>query len=335
MRSVWILVAAAVAGCVTPRSMTLGQMAAPVGRGATEVGVFGGVQYGSQMGPQFQNPTGSTSTSSKVFGAPSAEANVQHGFNEHFALNVHASPAGVQPGLKWTVNSSRVAHFALLPAVGVGYASVQQTPYSTDDSQILNEGAPVTTTSFTFLAGLKALVSHRSGFFAGVGYDFLLNRSLATLARGTSTSGESSDTLTVSTTHQISASVGFDVAFGMVHLRPEVAFAVYPAMAATVTNRVGAVTSDPTLGKGGFGWAIFPGFSLAVVSPQRELTDEEQESEKAKVRKHRKSDGESDDDEGDEEDKPRSRSRDKDNDTGDEDAPKGRKPASDDDRDLR
>ncbi len=87
--------------------MTLGMMAAPVGRG-TEVGVFSGVGYGAQTGPIVTNTnpvTGeqtNSQTQNRVFNIPAFEANVQKGFNDHIALNVHVSPAGIQPGLKWT-----------------------------------------------------------------------------------------------------------------------------------------------------------------------------------------------------------------------------------------
>lgn len=311
--------------------MALGQTAAPLGRGATEVGVFGGVMYASQTSPGFESTTAgdptTTSTQGRAFGAPLAEANIQHGFDDHVALNVHASSAGLQPGLKWTLNKSKVAHVALLPAVGLGYGSYGQTTSVSGADGVLMEGSPSTTTSFTFLAGLKFLVSHRSGFFAGVGYDFLLNRSLNTVDRGTANSGDRSAMLTLTTMHQISASVGFELAFGMVRIKPEVAFAAYPGIATTITNQINTA-ADPVRGRGGFGWAIFPGFTVSVVSPQRELTEEEREELKAKARHRRKSDGDpgDDDEDDDESEAPRPKAHD------DDEAPrKPRDPRNDDD----
>ena len=330
MRRTWLAVAVALTGCVTPRSMVIGQMAAPVGRGATEVSVFGGVGYASQTDPPIPSQDGTTSTqqTNKGFTAPGAEANIQHGFDDHFALNVHASPAGLEPGLKWTLNTSRIAHVALLPAVGIGYASYANSTLQSDSSGVQTELAPGTTTSFTFLGGLKVLVSHRSGFYAGVGYDLLFNRSVATVDRGTTAGGSSSRTTTQTLAHQLSASVGFDIALGMVHIRPEVAFAVYPAISKYVE-----VSTPPTATADGyaegFGWAIFPGFSVAVVSPQRELTDDEVEEQKAKVRKHRKSDGDTDDeDENESDEAPRRGKRSKDD---DDDRPRKRRAVDDDD----
>lgn len=340
MRSL-LVVAAALTGCVTPRSMTIGQMAAPVGRGATEVSVFGGVMYGNQSDPPTKVATVDSTVDSqvqhRVLGAPLAEANIQHGFDEHFALNIHASSAGVEPGLKWTVNTSRFAHVALLPSIGVGYASYANSTFNSGNDGVQTEVAPGSTTAFTFLAGLKILVSHRSGFFAGVGYDFLFNRSVSSVDRGTGASGDASRTTTQTLAHQASASVGFDIALGMVHIRPEVALAIYPGIAKYFTVHAPPSADTQDGGGGGFGWAIFPGFSIAVQSPRRELTDDEKEEERAKVRKHRKSDGDSDDDDDDEvkeqDPAPRQSKPKKSRDDDDDDRP--RKRSGDDDDDLR
>ncbi len=303
MRSglVFALVAA---GCVAPRSLTVGQLAAPVGRGATEVGVFGGVLYGAQTDPTL---TDKSQAVHRVFGAPTAEANVQHGFNDTFALNLHASNAGLEPGLKITLNRSRVAHVALLPAVGLGYGSYASSTLVDDGNGLLVETAPASVTSFTFLAGLKVLVSHRSGFFAGVGYDLLYHRSLSTQDRGGPAPAQ---TLTQSLSHQVSASVGFDFVIGaMVHLRPEVAFAVYPGGSKSIATLVPPANVVNDGGAGGFGFVVLPGLSIAVASPVRELSADEREEEKAATPKRRKSDGERDEDDDDEEAPKSTRSR--------------------------
>lgn len=334
VRLLALLAAAGGAGCITPRSMTVGMTAAPVGRGATEVGVFGGVSYASQTNPIFRTETASTQTEGRAFAAPGAEANVQYGFTDQIGLNVHASPAGVQPGLKWTLTQSKYVHLSVLPAVGLGYASYSQTISSAGENDELVPGAPTTTTSFTFLGGVKMLFSHRAGFYAAVGYDFLLNRSLASSERGTSATGERTETLTTTTMHQVSAALGFDVTLGMVHLRPEIAFAVYPGIAATATTRV---PPDETRvsGRGGFGFAILPGFSLAMASPARELTDDEREEQRAKARRPRRSDPEGEeDDELRDDDRPAPRKSRPRPSVDDEDAPRPKRPPIDDD-DLR
>ncbi|MEW5739064.1 MAG: hypothetical protein AB1938_09060 [Myxococcota bacterium] len=307
MRS-WLVLAvcAGAMGCVMPRSMTLGQMAAPVGRGAMEVGVFTGVQYGGQSDPPFTTTTvgGETQTnqkSSNTFALPGAEANLQYGFTDQVALNVHASAAGLQPGVKWTLNKSKVAHVALLPAVAFGYGSTRSAIYVAGANGVQSETAPASTNAFSFLGGLKFLVSHRSGFFAGVGYDFQLLRSRSTFVQGSGNVSDNAEAVTVSIGHQVAASVGMDIAFGMVHLRPEIAFAIQPGIATTQTTRVMGNPDNVLSGGGGLGWAIFPGFTIAVASPRREKTAAEEEEEEAAAKKKRRGDDDEDDDETEEE----------------------------------
>ncbi|MBL8914017.1 MAG: hypothetical protein JNM17_25155, partial [Archangium sp.] len=302
-------------GCIVPRSMITGQMAAPVGRGATDVGVFTGVLYGSQTNPGFvgQDAIGdpiTTAQRSSGFSLPAFEANLQYGFNDHVGLNVHASSAGLQPGVKFTVNKSKVAHFALMPQVAFGYGSTGSVNLVSGADGVQREGGPTSNTSFTFLGGLKLLVSAKfnktAAFFAGAGYDFIFNRNFNAAQLGAvGSTSESSSTINSTTGHQIAVSVGFDIALGWVHLRPEVAFGVYPGIAQsrTINNPPDSTTVAAT---GGFGWAIFPGFTLSVQSPQRELTaeEEEEEAERAKeeARKKKRRGGEDDDDTDDDED---------------------------------
>jgi hypothetical protein len=323
MRFFCLLAALAVVGCVTPRSMTLGMMAAPVGRG-TEVGLFSGIGYASQTGPVVTTMTNDgevrTQTQNRAFGLPTFEANVQKGFTDRFALNVHASPAGIQPGLKWTVNRSRVAHFAILPAVAFGFGSNASSQFVQQANGAQSEVNPASTTSFTFLGGLKLLFSHRSGFYAGVGYDLMFNR--ANSGTQPNVNADRTETVTQTLGHQVMAALGFSIALGQVSLRPEVAFAVYPGVSQTVSSRVGAMsTGDQTL-VGGFGWAILPGFSIAVATPPEKASDEE-ESEDG-VRK----DGEDEAEE--EEEKPKGPPRKRTGDE-DEDRRKRKKRAADDD----
>ena len=305
-------------GCVTPRSMTLGMMAAPVGRG-TEVGVFSGVGYSSQTGP-IVTTTGvggeqsNQQTQNRAFSIPAFEANVQKGFNDHVALNFHVSPAGVQPGLKWTVNRSRVAHFAILPAVGFGYGSVASSDFVAQSTGAQTEVNPRATTSFTFLGGLKLLFSHTSGFYAGAGYDFVFNRSNSSSAPNVN--ADRTDSITQTSTHQIMGAIGFSIALGTVSLRPEIAFAVNPALSQTISSRVGATATGEQTLTGGFSWAILPGFSIAVGTPPTKVTAEgEEEEDRPAVRedeedaeeqpKPRKGPARKKTDEDDEDDKPR------------------------------
>jgi hypothetical protein len=280
MRFFCLLAGLLAVGCVTPRSMTLGMMAAPVGRG-TEVGVFTGVGYASQTGPVITTMTNDgevrTQTQNRALALPAFEANVQKGFNDRFALNVHASSAGIQPGLKWTVNRSRVAHFAILPAVAFGFGSNGSSQFVQQANGAQTEVNPASTTSFTFLGGLKLLFSHRSGFYAGAGYDLMFNRSNS----GTqpNVNADRTETVTQTVGHQIMGALGFSIALGQASLRPEIAFAVYPGISQTISSRVGSSsTGDQTL-VGGFGWAILPGFSIAVATAPEKTSEEEEDSE--------------------------------------------------------
>lgn len=322
--------------------MTMGQMAAPVGRGATDVGVHTGFIYASQTNPQFPGQDGigdpiKTNERTAGFTIPAFEANINTGFNEHVALNVHASSAGLQPGLKLTLNKSKVAHVALMPQVAFGYASLGASTFVAGEDGVLVETAPRSQTSFTFLGGLKFLFSHRSGFYAGVGYDFIFNRNYNAAIVGATGVTEKSEIINTTTGHQIAASVGLDITLGMVHLRPEIAFAVTPGIAQSITRRQG--TDDITVGpqSGGGGWAIFPGFTIAIVTPRRELTAQEEEEEEeaaieAKKKKKRGGDEEEEEDDEDEPKRPAGRKKPRlDDDEEEENARKKRRPAVDED----
>jgi hypothetical protein len=327
--------------------MMIGQMAAPTGRGAVDVGVQTGFIYASQTNPQFQGQDGigdpiKTNERTNGFTIPAFEANLNAGFNEHVSLNVHASSAGLQPGLKLTLNKSKVAHVALMPQVGFGYASIGASTFVAGVDGVLVETAPRSQTSFTFLGGLKLLFSHRSGFYAGVGYDFLFNRNYNAAIVGATNVTDKSEIINSTTGHQIAASIGLDIKLGWVHLRPEIAFAVTPGIAQSVTRKLGA--DETTVGAtGGGGWALMPGFTIAIQTPRRELTEEEAqeeaEAEKAAKRKARKNgdDSEEDDDEDEDEEAPKRPAGKKkarlDDDEEEENLRKKRRPAIDEDTD--
>lgn len=339
MRTWLCCVLALGSGCIVPRSMTIGQMAAPVGRGATEVGVYTGFIYASQTNPQFEVPNNApikTNERTNGFTIPAFEANLNTGFSDHVALNVHASSAGLQPGLKLTLNKSRVAWVALMPQVAFGYASLGASTFNTDNSGVLVEANPRSQTSFTFLGGLKFLFSHRSGFYAGVGYDFIFNRNYNAAIVGATGVLDKSEIIFSTTGHQISASIGIDIKLGWLRLRPEVAFAVTPGIAQSVTTRL-PPNETTVAATGGGGWAIFPGFTMAIATPPRELTSEEEQEEeeiKAEEKKKKSKGDDAQDDEDDDEDAPKRPAGKKkaklDDDDEDANARKKRRPAADD-----
>lgn len=273
------------------------QMAAPVGRGATDVSFAAGVQYGAQTDPRFieQDALGDeikTERQSTAFALPGIEGNLQYGFNENVAFNLHGSAGGLQPGLKITVNDSKDdAHFALLPQIAFGYGSGTSQINTYDIDGLKQAGLPTVSNSFGFLAGLRMMVSHKSGFYAGVGYDFTYHRQFNKVTtRATDGSNDTFDTDTIfqTTGHNIGINLGFDVKIGWFHIRPELAVALTPGIAQTRTIATPDIANDYK-GTGGFGWAIFPGFSFGVTTPRRELTrdEEEEEAEKKKAEQQR------------------------------------------------
>ena len=180
MRLPIVVVAVCATACLTPRSMMQGQMAAPIGRGAAEIGVGTGIGYAQQetTRPGTTNET----TAARIWTVPAVERNAPFGLTERLALNAHFSPAGIQPGLKITVNRPRAAaHFALLPQFALGYGHVRSAANVTDSSGIKVESSPQSTSLFTFMLGLRLMVSHKSGFFTGVGGDFIATRSVNTV----------------------------------------------------------------------------------------------------------------------------------------------------------
>jgi len=263
------------------------QMAAPVGRGATDVSFATGVVYGAQNGPQYIEKDAAdneykSEQRSTAFAMPGVEGNLQYGFNENVAFNLHGSVGGLQPGLKITVNDAKDdAHFALLPQIAFGYGSTTSAIDTTGIDGLKQTGYPTINNTFTFLGGLRLMVSHKSGFYAGVSYDFTYSRQFTKVtSKATDGTDNTFDTDTIYQTvgHNIGVNIGFDVKIGWFHIRPEIAFAATPGIGQTRTIATPDISND-NKASGGFGWAIFPGFSFGVTTPRRELTRDEEEAE--------------------------------------------------------
>lgn len=273
MRTAVLVIAMGVgAGCVTQRSLSVGQLAAGVGKGAADINVFTGVMYQSQTHP----PTTATDPvtgepinnqlTSTGLSVPWFEANANYGFTDQLGLNLHMSPAGLQPGLKITLNKSRIANIALLPQVGFGYASYSASTTTSGVNGVGTVVNPTFTSSLIFTAGLKLLISHRSGFFFGAGYDLVVNRAYTQTTPGNNAQATSSTTL-FSLQHQIAAAVGMSIKVGFISIRPELAFAVAPAISGTRTTLTGNSPAVSYSAGGGSSWAILPGFGFALTSP--------------------------------------------------------------------
>ncbi len=271
----------ALTGCITQRSISFGQMAAPVGSSGGDVAVSTGIMYQEQRAPATNgtdsagNPT-SSQVVSKGLAIPWFEANGQYGLSRQVALNVHASPAGVQPGIKWTLNRSAIAHIALLPEVGFGYGQHNSSTFIAGADGAQEENSPTSTTSLIFQAGLKILISHNSGFYGGLGYDFMYTRSLEVDRPGPPNTQIETRTLTASMQHQLAFAVGFSAKVGMLSIRPEIAVAIVPAINGTLDKTVGGMPDPQVSAGGGFAWAILPSFAFALTTPPTEKVEVEE-----------------------------------------------------------
>jgi hypothetical protein len=219
-------------GCVLPRSMVFGQTAAALGAGQSEVG--------ASIGPQFtqftDNGTAGTSTTPNpnLFAFPVTEANYQYGATNTVGVNLHVSPAGIQPGLKFTLLDGPIK-LALLPEIGGG---------------IELEGGAGASTDFVFLAGLKAIVSSAGGFYFGLGYDFtyLSENINSSSLPGSTSSGSTTPTPTVSaTSHSVALGLGYEVKAGGVRVRPELAMLYSPGFQSSGATAIGQVVFFPNV----------------------------------------------------------------------------------------
>ena len=275
-----VLVIAA-SGCVTQRSLMLGQMASGVGKGGADVNVSTGVMYAAQTTPPFDSTDigGNAMTnqgSGRALSVPWFEANANYGLTDRIGLNLHMSPAGIQPGGKFTLNRSRVANIALLPQIGFGYGSTGTATEVCCTNGAQMEVNPTSQTRFIFTLGLKVLISHQSGFYAGIGYDFYFTRGASNGTVGTGSTVQQTQTITSSLEHLISAAVGISISVGMISIRPELDFAIIPAISTTTqsgnSNSVGA--------SGGFGFAFLGGFGFALTTPPNRKDTGAEEDEK-------------------------------------------------------
>jgi hypothetical protein len=269
-----LLTCLALAGCLTPRSVVLGQTAAPVGAGATEVGLSTGFAYQSQTAPSYwvKDSTGTVDLRAEPlargFSLPAFEANGQIGVSDLVAVNLHASPAGIQPGAKLTLING-FGQLALLPEIAIGYGSVANSIYQSGQDGIQKEVSPTMTNSLNFLGGLKVIASHRVGVYGALGYDFQYQNSVTESVIGLGSSASTTRTSASTVQHNLTGAIGFDWAMGQVHLRPELAAAITVGIAtSSVTGSSAAVENQ-----GGLGFLIMPTLTLAVASdPKRDET---------------------------------------------------------------
>jgi hypothetical protein len=237
-------------GCLMPRSAGIGQTADMLRKGQAEIGLSPGLVYQSATQPAAQQGDPTTSVGGVNF--PASEGNAAYGINDTIGLNLHLSPAGLQPGVKIALMRGAF-DVAVMPSVAIGVFS---------QSAGTTEGSTTTSSSESYLglmAGLKILGSHRSGFYGGVGYDL---QSVG--MSGTTGSGNNNTSSESTLSHNLSIGAGYEAKFGAIRIRPELAMTFTPGMSRTSTSGSNTETVDA-----GSGFYFFPNVTIAVVGGSR------------------------------------------------------------------
>jgi hypothetical protein len=231
------------AGACIPHSAAVGQTAVPIATGGAEVAMSIGVaQSRNTVYENDGDPAGPQEDTMVQTQLPAIESNFLYGLGEQLGLNLHASSAGLQPGLKITVVNGPELHVALLPAFGIGVFS-QSDP---DDA-----GSTGSFDSITILAGGRVLLSSTNGVYGALGYDFQR------------TSADDPDTGEEAATydfHRMTGAIGCDIHLGKgFHVRPEMAVLYGLAGTATDESTMG-VTQEADLDS----LVLFPSVTFAV-----------------------------------------------------------------------
>lgn len=242
-------------GCIVPRTAGYGMTAMPVGAGGADVGLSVGGYYQQESSAQPAGG-GTTTTTSRQTQLPSFEANAQYGLSDQLGLNLHASQVGLQPGVKITVLRDPVT-LSVVPQIGGGFVT-------NGGSATTVIGGTTTTTdrnggsSFTFLGGVRALVTVPMGLYAGLGYDFqYVSQSTTTVGGG----GTTTTTTNYQQAHNVGGAIGYELRLGGLALRPELALLFTPVAKNQSNN--GNTTTDIPDSSGLF---IYPNITIAAVS---------------------------------------------------------------------
>lgn len=244
------------------------------------MGVATGALYQSDVLP----PTNSTDVAGKStteeiaasgWVAPHFEGNAQIGVSERVALNFHFSAAGIAPGAKFTFARSPTLALALVPQVGLGYFSQASRVGVTGADGRIQVTNPASTQVLLFQPGAKLLLSHRSGFYAGIGYDWVFMKRSQSSTIGSEATTQVVETSSTQTGHQLGAALGVTAEAGRVVLRPEVAVVVIPSFSTQYAQGTTSLASS-----GGYSFAVFPSLTIAVRNaPKSQEEDEEEEQE--------------------------------------------------------
>ncbi|HZN93857.1 MAG TPA: hypothetical protein VFB81_14195 [Myxococcales bacterium] len=247
------VVIAASAGCIVPRSAGYGFTAVPLAPGAADVGLsVGGIYQQETSAPQSVGSAVTTSTSRQTQ-IPAFEANAQLGITDQVSLNLHASQAGIQPGVKILVVKDPVL-VSVVPQIGGGFVSRGASTSTTiGGGTTTAEGNGVN--SFTFLGGVRAVVSLPVGLYGGLGYDFQY------ISQATRDAATMNVTTATSQAHNVGGAIGYELRLGGLALRPELAVLFTP-LAKNQANAGGTTSDQPDTG----GLFLFPNVTVAAVS---------------------------------------------------------------------
>jgi hypothetical protein len=247
-----LLLHAACATVFIPRSAAIGQTAQPLGAGGTEMGITAGAAYSVITEPANDN---GTVTSGNSLQLPALEANFAYGLAETVSLNLHGSQAGVQPGAKITLLRGPIS-FALLPQLGLGYISTHAQDVRSGETTPRNQDD---VSGLCLLVGARALLSHSSGFYAALGYDYQSVSFTSVSQNGTNPPSQPvKDSWVV---QNLSLGAGYDVPLGRLSLRPEIAFIFSPSLSVSESQNNTTVTRS-----GGSAWGIFPSVTISAGS---------------------------------------------------------------------
>ncbi len=171
------------------------------------------------------------------------------------------------------------ASLALMPHGALGYGSSASVTQATGVDGRITEVAPSTVSTFTWMAGLEALASHRSGLYGGVGYALQSVTVSTSSISGSGNATQPVQSTTGSIQHHVSAAIGFDIRLDRVHLRPEIAAVLTPLLFSSTSDGAGRVVSE---GGGGWGFLVMPTFTVAVAS-EPDKTDRGREEDEAQL----------------------------------------------------
>ena len=238
-----VIMAVGTAGCLQHRASVLGRTAVSgLGPKTVEASVSPGILYGQTTDPAKVNGSRDVRYTEDTQ-IPAVEGNLTFGFTEKLGLNLHLSPAGIQPGLKILL-LRRWVSIALMPELAFFYWS------HADKTDVTKNGYTNTKTTYDLdaigvTAGTKVLVSTEFGIYGGLGYDFQYTK--------ISSGDGNSDTSNLQ--HILTFGAGYEIDLGRLQLRPELTITVTPA----ITTKDGDGSKS-----GGWSFTLMPNITVAV-----------------------------------------------------------------------